>query len=934
MEKRHRGFLKARRPLNAAVLFAALVLSATCGDSPAALKSGPVHASFAVAPSFAPLPAGAPTIPLSKVQALLTGQHGEAISHEAPFSSGVATLTFDVTITGSSATFEVDYAAFDLQGVVAFRGHQTITIRAGLNASLPSPTLIYDAPDAKITQLRIAPNPINVAASATTNLSATGTLPNGQTLTPRVAWTSSNSAVAAVSADGVLTAGQSQGTATITATSANGLTATAPVKVQAPVDRITVNPATLSVLRGNTATVTADIRDATNAVIDDRTPVWTSSDPTVATVSNAGVISGLKLGKATITATLEGKSGSTSVSVVLPIDHIELSPASLNFPSLKTSLQLTATAVAPGGGTVTGLVPEFRSSNTSVATVDSKGLVTSVANGTASITAEIEGVTASASVTVQQAAAVVSIQPRVASVSALGATTTFTASVVDAANNPLASPTVTWTSSDPTVATVTGTGLAATVTGLKTGSATITATVNGKSDAVSFIVAPAAQLLVIQANTTSLAIGKFAVVRAFMADANRNPLFEVPATFSTTTPNIISIDGNVVVGRSSGVGRVVATYNNVTATLDITVQGGNGITVTPDSVEKLPGGTQQFTVAQAGEGSQFTWSVNGIPGGSETFGTITETGFYTAPRTKPTPSTFQVCASQALPPLSGCAKVTIQEIPSSGGEIIVLNDINVVDNGGSVNAPFFRNLINFSAPGPRAKQTGFLIYRGNGSKCQLEGFCLATNWGVPLASALVGTGFQIIDENNTGARLTSIAPNVKAIMLLNPTVAFENSEINVLKQFASEGGRVIFVGEHFGYYGAYIDPVENTFLQKMGAVLRNPGNAGRNPGNGVYACSGTVTGSGIRQHQLTTGLTAVAFACSTEVELGPNDFAVLTYVDQGFERVLVATAKVDLTPLPVGVILNRVPSRSIRPAPASAPRIPPAGPGVPGWRPK
>jgi len=920
VEKRHRGFLKIRRPLNAAVLFAALVLSATCGDSPASPKSGPVRASFAVAPSFAPLPAGAPTIPLSKVQASLTGQHGEAISHEAAFSSGVATLTFDVTITGSSATFELDYAAFDLQGVVVYRGHQTITVRAGLNASLPSPTLVYDAPDAKITTLRIAPNPINVAAGATANLTATGTLPNGQSLTPRVAWTSSNAAVAAVSDAGVVTAGKSQGTATITATSANGLTATAPVKVQAPVDHITVNPPTLSVPRGNTATATADIRDATNAVIDDRAPVWTSSDQTVATVSNTGVVSGLKLGKTTITATLEGKSGSTAVTVVSPIDHIELSPGSLNFTSLKTSLQLTATVVPAAGGSATGLVPEFRSSNPSVATVDSKGLVTSVANGTASITADVDGVTASAGVTVQQAAAVVSIQPRVASVSALGAASTFTATVVDAANNPLVSPTVTWTSSDQTVAKVTGTGLVGTVTGLKTGNATITADVNGKTDAVSFIVAPAAQLLVIQTSAITLQIGKFATVRAFMADANRNPLFEVPARFSTTTPNIISVDGNVVVGRSSGVGRVVATYNNFTAELNITVQGGNGLTIQPDSVELLLGGAQRFRVAEATEGSQYTWTVNvnGKPTEDPAYGTVTQDGdgvsggFYTAPTTMPAPSTFQVCASQVIPALTGCAKVVLVTRPTGSADVIVVNDMNLFDSNNSVdpvthavypnNAAFFRNLVQFTGTRPRTTQTGVMMHRGHLSRCATAPTECAQADHDTLNAVLAAAGFNVTHINDLGASIGAIPSNIKVIFLWTPRTPYSNSEINILKSFAAEGGRIVFIGEWGDYYTAEGIATENSFLASMGAQMTNTG--------GRYDCGRVVLGSAsLRPHQVTTGMSGITLACASQVIPGRNDYAFL--YDSSNSIVLGAVAKIDLTALPPdpGTNFSRVPSR-------------------------
>ena len=96
-------------------------------------------------PNFAKLPTGAPSIPLSKIQAVLTGPNGERLTVEAKFIDGVATLEFDVPITGASATFQLNYTAFDLQGVVAFTGTQTLTLRPGKNASVPAPTLVYDA---------------------------------------------------------------------------------------------------------------------------------------------------------------------------------------------------------------------------------------------------------------------------------------------------------------------------------------------------------------------------------------------------------------------------------------------------------------------------------------------------------------------------------------------------------------------------------------------------------------------------------------------------------------------------------------------------------------------------------------------------------------------------------------------------------------------
>lgn len=897
-------FSSVSRSLRAAALFAAVLASASCGDSgPVVPEAGPGRATAALRPSFAKLPANAPSIPLSRIQAVLTGPNGEQITVEARFIDGVATLEFDVPITGQSATFQLQYTAFDLQGVIAFSATQTLTLRPGRNASVPAPTLVYDAPDAKVTAIRITPGALTLQAGSGGALSVSGTLANGQSLTPRVAWTSSNPSVVAVSESGELTAGRSQGTATITATSlgATPLTATAAIKVQAPVDKITISPASATVVRGQTANTTVDIRDATNAVIDDRTPVYTSADPTIATISSNGVITGVKVGRTTITVTTEGKTATLPVTIVSPVDRIELTSNSLAFNALKATSTLAPRLIPVTGASVAGIVPEFSSSNPGVASVDDRGVVTAVANGTARITISYEGVTASADVTVNQVAENIAISPRAASVSAIGDSRTFTTTVVDAGNTTITQPTVVWTSSDPTIATVSGTGATAVVTARRPGVVTITATANGKTDAVTFVVAPASQFLILSMTKSSIPTGETSVLSAQIADANGNPIGGTNATYTTSTPNVISISGNVITGLSAGTGRITGTSGNLSGTATITVTGqsggggNNGLTLTPDSVEKLPGGTQQFNVT--GGAGTYTWTVNGIANGNSTYGTVTTAGFYTAPSTVPSPSKFQVCASQATPALSGCAIVVIQPIPTSGADVIVFNDVNSFDDGAASNPnniKLFQNLVNYTGPGPRVSQRGVLQTCGHASR-----FCMP---GAQFASTMVQGGYTITTD--MGATLPIPIPaNIKLLILALPTIPYSNAEINAMKQFSAEGGRILFIGEYDSFYGAEGLATENDFFVKMGAVMRNQGQA-------IDCGINTVPQSNLRPHQVTDGLTNLTMGCASVVVLGPNDYPL--YVSLDGQYVLAAVAKVDVTPLPTGGP-NLIPRANRRP---------------------
>ena len=151
-------------------------------------------------------------------------------------------------------------------------------------------------------------------------------------------------------------------------------------KVVAVTD-VTLNPTSVSLIVGTTATLAATIQpsDAT-----DKTVTWSSSNYSVATVEN-GTVTAVAVGTATITAKAGGKSATCEVTVVLqeiPVTGISLEPTSLSIEA-GTTATLTAT-VTPANATNSTV--SWSSSNASVATVEN-GTVTAVAEGEATITA-------------------------------------------------------------------------------------------------------------------------------------------------------------------------------------------------------------------------------------------------------------------------------------------------------------------------------------------------------------------------------------------------------------------------------------------------------------------------------------------------------------------------------------------------------------------
>src|SRR5207247_2332462 len=136
---------------------------------------------------------------------------------------------------------------------------------------------------------------------------------------------------------------------------------------------------------------------------------------------------------------------------------------------------------------LSGRVVTWASSNTSVATVSSSGLVTGKVAGSATITATSEGQSGTASITVTTVpVASVTVTPASASVNE-GKTVQLTATPKDANGNPLSGRTIAWSSSNTAVATVSTSGL---VTGKVAGSATITATSEGQSGTAAITVTP------------------------------------------------------------------------------------------------------------------------------------------------------------------------------------------------------------------------------------------------------------------------------------------------------------------------------------------------------------------------------------------------------------------------------------------------------------
>ena len=331
--------------------------------------------------------------------------------------------------------------------------------------------------DIAVSSVSLSPASLELEEGQTATITATVNPSNATRKT--VSWSSSNASVTTVSG-GKVTA-VAAGSATITAT-ADGKSATCTVTVKKKViavTGITLNPTSVTITVGETATLTATVSPADAT---DKTVTWSSSDAKIATVKD-GTVTAVAAGTTKITATAGGKTATCEVTVKakeVPVTGITLDPTSVSIEEGQTAT-LTAT-VSPADATDKTVT--WTSSDTKVATVRD-GTVTAIAVGTATITAKAGDKTATCQVTVKAVEfPVTNINIIQTSISIEVGDTFMLTAIVTPSN--ATDKTITWSSSNESVATVKD----GKVTAVAVGTATITAKAGDKSDTCEVTVIP------------------------------------------------------------------------------------------------------------------------------------------------------------------------------------------------------------------------------------------------------------------------------------------------------------------------------------------------------------------------------------------------------------------------------------------------------------
>ncbi|HTK49203.1 MAG TPA: Ig-like domain-containing protein [Gemmatimonadaceae bacterium] len=379
------------------------------------------------------------------------GNDVDLSKHRVEWSStdpSVVPLTGDATVTGRSI------------------GRASLLLK--VDSKIGSTTIKVTSKP--VSSVSVTPTSLSVGVGEQSQLTATTYDVHGTVLTDRnLVWNSANSNIAYVDADGTVT-GVAAGEVDITA-NAEGRKVVVPVTVtaqptsSAPVASVKVTLNDASLTAGQSTQANVALTDASSNELTNRVVAWSSSDQSIATVSATGLVTAVKGGSATFTATSVGKSGGATVTVAAAsatavANVVVTVPSSVN---VGQTVQASAKLTDAGGNTLTGRSITWESSDPSIATINSSGVVSGVSGGAVTITATSEGVSDEAivsSVAPTPTVKLVSLTSNASTIE-IGQLTQVTAVVEDANGLPISGVPITWSSSDATVASVSSTGMVA-----------------------------------------------------------------------------------------------------------------------------------------------------------------------------------------------------------------------------------------------------------------------------------------------------------------------------------------------------------------------------------------------------------------------------------------------------------------------------------------
>jgi uncharacterized protein YjdB len=556
----------------ASIAAAGLATGSASGSVTITAQSGTVAGTAALKVSAAAtnltsitISPAAPSIPVnSSQQFTATGNYSDGSS---------ADLTNLVAWSSSSTTI----ATIASNGVVSTVGAGTTNISASFAGVSQSTALTVTAPS--IVSIAVTPVGLTLAIGINQQFVATATYSDGSSadLASGVTWNSSSTTVATINSSGLATT-VAAGSTTITATVGSFTDTMTLTVLPAHLISISVSPATPSIALGTTQQFTAvgSFDDGSTQWLQSVT--WSSSSSSIATADSTGLATSVGTGVTTITATSGSVSGTASLTITAAsLVSIAVTPANSSM-AVGTTKQFTATGTFSDTSTQDiSASAVWTSSTPAAATINSQGLVTSVATGSSTIKAVFGAVSGSTGLTVSSAHLVsISVNPanpRIAKGTSIKFAATGTFSDGSVATNLSG---VSWKSSKPSIASIRGSGLAH---GKKGGTVTISASASGITGSttltvgsgtlVSLAVTPVAPTAAVGSTQQFAATGTFS--DGSTQDITLNSHWSSSSATVATTANAPSVAGAAKC-VAAGTATIGANSGGVTGSAVLTVQ--------------------------------------------------------------------------------------------------------------------------------------------------------------------------------------------------------------------------------------------------------------------------------------------------------------------------------------------------------------------------
>jgi uncharacterized protein YjdB len=516
--------------------------------------------------------------------------------------------TQDVTGSATWSTSDNNVATIAAGGMLTAKNSGQVVVTATLQGQKGTFNVTI-AP--ALVSIAVTPANSTIANQTTTQFTATGTYSDNskQNITASVSWSSSDSSVATISNTAPtlgLARGAGPGTTTITATSGAISGNTTLTVTSATATSLAIAPVTPTISLGLTQqfTATATFSDNTKQDVTGVTQ-WKSSTTNVASMTVSGLASGLNVGTTTISGTFETVSASTVLTVnAANLKSISLQPADGSIAQ-GTKKQMVAKGTFNDGSTrdISFLVT-WSSSNSGIVTIGS-GSAIAVANapGSVTITATLGSVTGSTSLTVTNATiSSVFVSPANPSIPT-GGQQAFTATGVfsDSSTQDITG-SVTWSSDNTAVATISNT---ANAVGVSAGAANIKASFSfagASQSGTTVLTVTGATLSSLSLSPSTAAIApassqEYIATGTFSDGSKANVNTLVTWSTSNTSVAVVSNPG-VITGESSGQVTVTAQKGAISATAQLLVEGATltKLQVSPQNSSVAEGFETQFTV--------------------------------------------------------------------------------------------------------------------------------------------------------------------------------------------------------------------------------------------------------------------------------------------------------------------------------------------------